>query len=115
MLACLKFYFSMYEDTIILTILLSDYEFYIIGDLDKSASFLEQSLETTKLVYGERSVEVGNELSKLAGVFFNNHQMAKAMAVINQSIDILQMHYGENHSSLWELTEMKNCLMQLEN
>ncbi|XP_064601173.1 SET and MYND domain-containing protein 4-like [Liolophura sinensis] len=87
----------------------------MLGNLDKSALFLEESLETTKLVYGEKSVEVGNELSKLAGIFFNNHQVAKAMPIINQSIDILQMHYGENHSSLFELTEMKNCLMQLKN
>ena len=82
------------------------------GDYKESAKYLEQALKILKRVYGEESVEVGNEVAKLAQLYFNDQQILEAMNCVERAKLILQKHCGKDDVMLFELEEMRKVLLQ---
>ncbi|KAJ8042836.1 SET and MYND domain-containing protein 4 [Holothuria leucospilota] len=83
------------------------------GDFITSANYLERSISTVEMIYGKESIELGQELHKLAQLLFNGQQVAKAQKVIARAVLLLSRYHGKQHPSVQELLEMQDCLSSL--
>ncbi|KAM4795662.1 SET and MYND domain-containing protein 4 [Rhinophrynus dorsalis] len=83
------------------------------GDWTAAAGHLKKSIRLVELHYGSYSLELGQELYKLAQILFNGYQVSDAMTIILRAQKVLSIHYGSDHSLVQELQEMKICLLQL--
>lgn len=83
------------------------------GDFITSAKYLERSISTVEMIYGKESIELGQELHKLAQLLFNGQQVAKAQKVIARAVLLLSRYHGKQHPSVQELLEMQDCLSSL--
>jgi tetratricopeptide (TPR) repeat protein len=82
------------------------------SNYSKSAEYLENALKILKRVYGEESVEVGNEVAKLAQLYFNDQQILEAMNCVERAKLILTKHFSKDNEVLTELEEMRKVLLQ---
>ncbi|XP_038058725.1 SET and MYND domain-containing protein 4-like [Patiria miniata] len=84
-----------------------------MGDFKTAGKYLQLSIETVEKQYGSESIELANELHKLAQVLFNGGEVQDALVIVDRANQLLGLHYGPNHTDVQELTEMKSCLMSL--
>jgi hypothetical protein len=78
--------------------------------MEASAELLARSTAITEAVYGDTSVELGNDLLKYAEVLFNAQMEAKCLELIDRAIKIFTINYGPECRSVSELLEMKEAL-----
>ncbi|XP_020765460.2 SET and MYND domain-containing protein 4 isoform X1 [Odocoileus virginianus] len=84
-----------------------------LGDWEKSATHLQESLRVVEVHHGPSSVEMGHELFKLAQVFFNGCAIPEALNTIQKAEKVLLVHYGPWNDEIRELQKMKSCLLDL--
>ncbi|XP_051891760.1 SET and MYND domain-containing protein 4 [Pristis pectinata] len=83
------------------------------GDWWSATQHLRASEQVVRLQYGSQSVELANQLFKLAQVLFNGQSVDEAMTVMDEAVLLLTTHYGPEHEMLMELREMKSCLQSV--
>ncbi|XP_069471468.1 SET and MYND domain-containing protein 4 isoform X2 [Ambystoma mexicanum] len=83
------------------------------GNWKASAVHLQSSIRHVELRYGASSIELGQELFKLAQIFFNGRAVTEAMDAIIRAEKVLSVHYGPRHEPIQELQEMKACLLEM--
>ncbi|XP_017292772.1 SET and MYND domain-containing protein 4 isoform X2 [Kryptolebias marmoratus] len=81
-----------------------------MGDWKNAALHLEQSVVATGSQYGEDSIELGQQLFKLAQLHFNGGARGAALSVIPKVRQILSLHCGPDCPELQELKAMEECL-----
>ncbi|CAG5872966.1 unnamed protein product [Menidia menidia] len=81
-----------------------------MGDWKNAASCLEQSVAATASQYGEDSIELGQQLFKLAQLHFNGGARGPALSVIPKVSRLLCLHCGPDCPELQELKAMEECL-----
>lgn len=81
-----------------------------MGDWNNAASHLERSAAAIGSQYGEDSVELGQQLFKLAQLHFNGGARAPALSVIPKVRRLLCLHCGPLCPELQELQAMEDCL-----
>ncbi|XP_002733823.1 protein-lysine N-methyltransferase SMYD4-like [Saccoglossus kowalevskii] len=80
------------------------------GNYHYAAKYLKLSIKSNIILYGEDSIEIGHELYKLAQILFNCKNVTEGLGVIDKAVKIISDHYGENHSDVKELLQMKAVL-----
>ncbi|KAM9320296.1 SET and MYND domain-containing protein 4 [Gastrophryne carolinensis] len=83
------------------------------GDWATAAGHLRRSIQLVEQRYGASSLELGQEMFKLAQILFNGCRVTEAMSTIVKAQHILSLHYGPEHCLVQELQEMKTCLLDL--
>ncbi|KAM6163062.1 SET and MYND domain-containing protein 4 [Rhynchocyon petersi] len=83
------------------------------GDWRKSAAHLQKSLLVVEVRHGPSSVEMGQELFKLAQIFFNGLAVPEALSTIKKAEKILSIHSGPWSDDVQELQKMKSWLLDL--
>ncbi|XP_061596845.1 SET and MYND domain-containing protein 4 [Cololabis saira] len=81
-----------------------------MGDWKNAASHLERSAAAAASQFGEDSVEVGQQLFKVAQLHFNGGARGPALSVIPKVRRILCLHCGPHCPEVQELKAMENCL-----
>ncbi|XP_029375405.1 protein-lysine N-methyltransferase SMYD4 isoform X2 [Echeneis naucrates] len=81
-----------------------------MGDWNNAASHLEQSTIAICFQYGEDSIELGQQLFKLAQLHFNGGARDPALSVIPKVRRLLCLHRGPHCNELQELQAMEDCL-----
>lgn len=76
------------------------------GDPKSASQYCELSCQAVEVVYGNDSLELGNELHKLAHLLFQNHQYSKAVEMAERARGILAINRGPQHPDCVELSEM---------
>ncbi|XP_064392547.1 SET and MYND domain-containing protein 4-like isoform X2 [Halichondria panicea] len=76
------------------------------GDFATSARYCAASCQAVGVAYGEDSIELGNELFKLAQLQFNSGGLAEALRTARRSRDIMLTHYGTHHSECQALEQL---------
>ncbi|XP_015235544.1 PREDICTED: SET and MYND domain-containing protein 4 isoform X1 [Cyprinodon variegatus] len=84
-----------------------------MGDWRNAATQLEQSTVATASQYGKDSLEVGQQLFKLAQLHFNGGARGPALSVMSKVKPIFSLHCGPNCPELQELNAMEECLQGL--
>ncbi|XP_032119324.1 SET and MYND domain-containing protein 4 isoform X1 [Sapajus apella] len=84
-----------------------------LGDWQKSATHLQNSLRVVEARHGPSSVEMGHELFKLAQIFFNGFAVPEALSTIRKAEEVLSLHCGPWDDEIQELQKMKSCLLDL--
>ena len=69
-----------------------------------------QSVNTTEVIYGESSIELGFELQKYAEVCYQAGLGAVALNAVERAIKIFKLNYGEECTQIVELNEFKHYL-----
>ncbi|XP_015277334.1 PREDICTED: SET and MYND domain-containing protein 4 [Gekko japonicus] len=83
-----------------------------LGKWQEAAGHLRSSIQAVEAHYGPSSIEVGQELFKLAQVLFNGCAVPEALNAIQKAERILSVHLGPRSSQVQELQEMKACLRE---
>ncbi|XP_055513370.1 LOW QUALITY PROTEIN: SET and MYND domain-containing protein 4 [Leucoraja erinacea] len=83
------------------------------GEWEAAAQHLQRSVHAVELQYGAGSVELAQQLLKLAQVLFNSRSVCEAESVIDRAIPLLTTHYGADHDTVAELRAMNSCLRSL--
>ncbi|XP_032901464.1 SET and MYND domain-containing protein 4 isoform X1 [Amblyraja radiata] len=83
------------------------------GEWGAAAQHLQRSVHAVELQYGTGSVELAQQLLKLAQVLFNSRSVCEAESVIDRAIPLLTTHYGADHDTVAELRAMNSCLRSL--
>ncbi|XP_075710282.1 protein-lysine N-methyltransferase SMYD4 [Rhinoderma darwinii] len=83
------------------------------GDWAAAAGHLKKSIHLVSQHYGPSSIELGQELFKLAQILFNGREVDDAMGTILRAQDILSVYYGPENNMVQELQEMRTCLLEL--
>ncbi|KAM9333209.1 SET and MYND domain-containing protein 4 [Pholidichthys leucotaenia] len=83
-----------------------------IGDWKNAASHLEQSVAAITSQFGEDSIELGQQLFKLAQLHFNGGFRAAALTVFPKVRRLLRLHCGPHCHELEELKAMEECLRE---
>ncbi|XP_077168036.1 protein-lysine N-methyltransferase SMYD4 [Paroedura picta] len=83
-----------------------------LGKWQEAAGHLRSSIEVVEAHYGPSSIEVGQELFKLAQVLFNGCAVPEALSAIQKAERILAVHLGPQNAQVQELQEMKACLQE---
>uniref|UniRef100_A0A673FPL0 SET and MYND domain containing 4 n=1 Tax=Sinocyclocheilus rhinocerous TaxID=307959 RepID=A0A673FPL0_9TELE len=81
------------------------------GEWNLAASHLKRSIVAIQAQFGEDSIELGQQLFKLAQLHFND--CGAALSVIPRAHKLLSLHCGPHCEELQELQEMKRCLQGL--
>uniref|UniRef100_A0A672FNN9 Protein-lysine N-methyltransferase SMYD4 n=1 Tax=Salarias fasciatus TaxID=181472 RepID=A0A672FNN9_SALFA len=81
--------------------------FATMGDWKNAASHLERSVAAVGSQYGEDSIELAQQLFKLAQLHFNR---GPALSVIPKVRRLLRLHRGPRCPELQELEDMEDCL-----
>ncbi|KAJ3588720.1 hypothetical protein NHX12_009574 [Muraenolepis orangiensis] len=81
-----------------------------LGDWRSAAVQLRRSTLAVSAQYGEQSVELGRQLSKLAQLHFNGGDPAEALAVIPRAKRLLNLHCGPQCPEIHQLQAMEDCL-----
>ncbi|XP_060115521.1 SET and MYND domain-containing protein 4 [Heteronotia binoei] len=81
-----------------------------LGKWQTAAGHLRSSIQAVEARYGPSSVEVGQELFKLAQVLFNGRAVPEALTVVEKAERILSVHLGLQNSQVQELHMMKAFL-----
>ncbi|KAM4544778.1 SET and MYND domain-containing protein 4 [Odontesthes bonariensis] len=81
-----------------------------MGDWKNAAFHLERSAVATGFQYGDDSVELGQQLFKLAQLHFNGGARGPALSVIPKVRRLLCLHCGPHCPELQELKAMEECL-----
>ncbi|XP_022086446.1 SET and MYND domain-containing protein 4-like [Acanthaster planci] len=84
-----------------------------MGDYKTAGKYLRLSIATVEKQYGQDSIELANELHKLAQVLFNGGEVQDTLVILDRAIKLLVLHYGPNHRDVQELSRMKTCLPSL--
>ncbi|TNN49910.1 SET and MYND domain-containing protein 4 [Liparis tanakae] len=80
------------------------------GDWSNAASHLERSAVAIGSQYGEDSIELSQQLFKLAQLHFNGGARGPALSVIPKVRRLLRLHGGPHCHELRELQAMEDCL-----
>nr|XP_060612740.1 SET and MYND domain-containing protein 4 [Anolis sagrei ordinatus] len=83
------------------------------GNWPEAAAHLRRSIEVVEAHYGAGSIEVGQELFKLAQVLFNGHFVPEALQAAEKAEAALSVQMGPRSPEVQELREMKSCLEEL--
>ncbi|KAL8198918.1 UNVERIFIED_CONTAM: hypothetical protein K2H54_029567 [Gekko kuhli] len=81
-----------------------------LGKWQEAAGHLRSSIQFVEAHYGPSSIEVGQELFKLAQVLFNGCAVPEALNAVQKAEKILSVHLGPQSSQVEELRVMKACL-----
>ncbi|XP_054481975.1 SET and MYND domain-containing protein 4 [Anoplopoma fimbria] len=81
-----------------------------MGDWNNAASHLERSAVAIGSQYGEDSIELSQQLFKLAQLHFNGGARGPALSVIPKVRQLLCLHGGPLCHELQELHAMEKCL-----
>ncbi|XP_071621722.1 SET and MYND domain-containing protein 4 isoform X1 [Heliangelus exortis] len=84
-----------------------------LGKWQEAARHLERSIEIVEMHHGPSSIEIGQELFKLAQILFNGFAVSEALSTIERAEEILSVHCGPQSTQIQELQEMKTCLSEL--
>eukprot|EP00088_Acartia_fossae_P017124 TRINITY_DN19695_c0_g1_i4.p1 TRINITY_DN19695_c0_g1~~TRINITY_DN19695_c0_g1_i4.p1 ORF type:complete len:754 (+),score=176.17 TRINITY_DN19695_c0_g1_i4:39-2300(+) len=80
-----------------------------VGDLDKAATYIKKSLETTEARYGPGSIEAGHELLKYSDLLLAQKSIGLSvdskhlLQVLGQARNIFLLNYGESSRYCTEL------------
>nr|XP_019952570.1 PREDICTED: SET and MYND domain-containing protein 4 [Paralichthys olivaceus] len=80
------------------------------GDWNNAASHLERSAIAIGSQYGDDSIELGQQLFKLAQLHFNGGARGPALSLIPKVRRLLRLHSGPHCPELQELQAMEDCL-----
>nr|XP_056720977.1 SET and MYND domain-containing protein 4 [Euleptes europaea] len=83
-----------------------------LGKWQEAARHLESSIRAVEAHYGPSSIEVGQELFKLAQILFNGCAVPEALNIIQKAERILSVHLGLQSTQVQELQEMKVYLQE---
>lgn len=81
-----------------------------MGDWNNAAAQLEKSVAAICSQYGEDSIEVAQQLFKLAQLHFNGAARGPALSVILKVRRLLRLHLGPHCPELTELKAMEDLL-----
>ncbi|XP_048093055.1 SET and MYND domain-containing protein 4 [Alosa alosa] len=81
-----------------------------MGNWCEAASHLSRSVSWVRGHFGADSVEVGQQLFKLAQLHFNGGQAGQSLSVIAEAQRVLSLHRHAHSEELQELRAMENCL-----
>ncbi|CAB1434354.1 unnamed protein product [Pleuronectes platessa] len=81
-----------------------------VGDWNNAASHLERSAVAIGSQYGDDSIELGQQLFKLAQLHFNGGARGPALSLIPEVRRLLRLHSGPRCPELQELQDMEDCL-----
>ncbi|KAL3841918.1 hypothetical protein ACJMK2_020007 [Sinanodonta woodiana] len=82
------------------------------GHFKRSSEYLGESIKIVNKMYGESSIEVANELQKFSEVLISARNWTEALSVAERAIQLFSLHYGESHSTVQELLDMKKNLLE---
>ncbi|KAK3592512.1 hypothetical protein CHS0354_013846 [Potamilus streckersoni] len=82
------------------------------GHFKSSSGYLRESIKIVSKMYGESSIEVANELHKFSEVLISARNWTEALTVAERAIKLFSLHYGESHSTVQELFDMKKQLQE---
>ena len=84
------------------------------GQFKKASKFLQESIQTVRVIHGSESIEIANERRKLSEVLISAQEWKLALKVTQEAIVLFTMHYGKSHDSVRELcaaeAELKDLL-----
>ncbi|XP_043105892.1 SET and MYND domain-containing protein 4 isoform X2 [Puntigrus tetrazona] len=83
------------------------------GEWILAASHLKRSIVAIQAQFGEDSIELGQQLFKLAQLYFNGGDCGAALSVIPRVHKLLSLHCGPHSEEVQELQEMERCLQGL--
>ncbi|XP_067328256.1 SET and MYND domain-containing protein 4 [Anolis sagrei] len=83
------------------------------GNWPEAAAHLRRSIDVVEAHYGAGSIEVGQELFKLAQVLFNGRFVPEALQAAEKAEAALSVQMGPRSPEVQELREMKSCLEEL--
>ncbi|XP_062391709.1 SET and MYND domain-containing protein 4 [Sardina pilchardus] len=81
-----------------------------MGSWCEAASHLSRSVLWVRGQFGADSVEVGQQLFKLAQLHFNGGQAGQSLSVIAEAQRVLVLHRRAHSEELQELRAMENCV-----
>ncbi|KAI4889723.1 hypothetical protein NFI96_033077, partial [Prochilodus magdalenae] len=81
-----------------------------MGNWNLAAAHLELSVAAVRCQFGEDSVELGQQLFKLAQLYFNGRDQQAALSVIPTARRVLSLHCDPHCEELQELQQMEACL-----
>ncbi|KAL7847418.1 hypothetical protein AOLI_G00221360 [Acnodon oligacanthus] len=84
--------------------------FAALGNWRQAASHLKRSVAAVRCQFGEDSVELGQQLFKLAQLHFNGRDRQSALSVIPSAQRLLSLHCDPHCEELQELQQMEACL-----
>eukprot|EP00057_Strongylocentrotus_purpuratus_P011511 XP_011665985.1 PREDICTED: SET and MYND domain-containing protein 4 [Strongylocentrotus purpuratus] len=82
-----------------------------LQEFKEAAPWLAKAIPTIECRFGRDSIEVANELYKLAQIYFNGKEIAPAMEAIDRALELFIRHYGNSNEEVLVLMKMKACLM----
>ncbi|XP_069766947.1 SET and MYND domain-containing protein 4 isoform X2 [Narcine bancroftii] len=80
------------------------------GDWRRAAQHLRESVGAVRRQFGPNSLELAQQLFKLAQVLFNGRSLDELPWVLREAEMLLTTHYGPQHPMLGELRDMRSCL-----
>ncbi|XP_020659091.3 protein-lysine N-methyltransferase SMYD4 isoform X1 [Pogona vitticeps] len=84
-----------------------------LGRWHEASGHLRSSIRVVEAHFGSSSIEVGQELFKLAQVLFNGCAVSEALEATEKAEVLLSLHLGSQSAQVQELQEMKACLEDL--
>lgn len=87
--------------------------FLCLGNYVKCASYLSESTQANKVIYGAKSIEYGHELYKYSEVLCNARQLTEAFQTASKAEEIFLAHYGDSHELVVEIRDYLRKLQML--
>ncbi|XP_065831641.1 SET and MYND domain-containing protein 4-like [Oscarella lobularis] len=85
-----------------------------LGLFKKASEHCQASCVTVELIFGEASMELANELLKLAQLYFNSRQAKEALQMARRGLSIFSRYCDNTDERIIELKEMENFLEQIK-
>lgn len=83
-----------------------------VSEWKSAAVYLQQAVDVVAYIYGEESIEAGNEYFKLAQLLFNAQELLEAINTVEKAKRVLQKHQSLDSNQLQELENMRKVLLQ---
>jgi len=74
---------------------------------------LRESIEILKAIYGQKSIEIANELQKLSEILISAQDWKAALSANQNASELFEMHYGNSHEAVKELSSARKELKEV--
>jgi tetratricopeptide (TPR) repeat protein len=69
---------------------------YILGNYQEAVTYLQESLQCTKFLYGPQSIEIAQEMQKYAEVLLHAGKKQECIQSAEEALNLFEMHYGKD-------------------
>ncbi|KAH3882824.1 hypothetical protein DPMN_006769 [Dreissena polymorpha] len=83
------------------------------GQFHQASKYIEESIGTVVINYGQESIEAANEFQKLSEILINAQEWNRALVANQKAVHIFEMNYGQSHDSVKILMGAQNELSEL--